>query len=953
MSLVRILLALALVLVAAAAVEAQTNRAPYANAGPDVTVQASPGGGDPPEIVVLSAGNQLVPPRTLDQDGDTLTCAWDVRAFSPTAAPTLVLSSSTGCDITATVPVMPPGSVTEYVYQVVLFVDDGRVVGEGLPNHQLGITCHDVVTSNQYFPARMCDTIVIRVVERTKPPVLATPPFTLSRNPIDLVADRQLDFIIQAAGVVDDYETKTVEVIFDGPTRIVFPLEKIAPGTASTQRPETSTWQTRALVSDARWMTGTYEVTVEARDAQNGLGASEYGSYQFEVTADADIQGNLDLSVIPGSLATTSVNGAECLPGVTATASYILNREVNLRLAVLFPYVADDSSVPMDVFAGEVVLLTYRVDGSGTPFVSSPVLVPYPYVISLATLAAVDQGLAIIAQDRLGNVAILCLRLVVDLDAPFYMPHIPPIAYRGVETPIAVATRERWETEATLRVDSPWGGVYEKTIDGGQSSLPTGLNWIRLPALGSDQDAWVTAFDADPTQLASMSKPCDILVDMFSPYDGYDTIVRVRDWTVRRAVKIPATTAEATPSYAIDADGDGVIQNTEPIIPGGTTQLPLPTENRCRDPFTGFPEVRAFLHEGPSQIFIWRYTGFVTGMYHTQFSIQDYATNKIARDYNYKGIVSGQTIVEVNVTLNGEFLMQQAFLDAALHRETPSMKTYLRIAGQHAPADGSKPFCPEKVEDAFLDARPILVGDTMCFFAQGVYTSTLTPPPFTILNILVEDAKENVVTMASDFVDPGDPVTLVDSRTFVASQHVFNVTVDGSLFGLINETLPSDNKRTVAVEVYAGRVDAQLGSGAASYHIRASAHGIIRLEEGAVTLRADGTMDKKYDLRLNQSILRLPGGGWVGSRYEFTVVDGGVNRTLYWDPSSNYSLKFNKACANLTDEEKVVDPAADPPKDPRCRAVTVLGKAEAPAKKSPAFLVIPTLAALILLARRR
>lgn len=916
------------------AVPAQTNRAPYASAGPDITTPSSPGGGLPPVQVLLDArieeddfGN---PPQSFDPDEDTLACFWDVRSSSPNPAPGLVFSSTTTCEVTVTIPSMPNSAVLRYDYQIVLFVYDGRVAGSASPDHAQGITCYSPAAS-MYFPARMCDSLALTVLQRTAPPEFASPAFSLTPSAgIDLVVNRRDTVVMRAAGVRDDFETRTLELIFEGPNRFTVPLTKVAPApSASPARPEISTWEAQMPVTDPRWRVGTYNVIAEARDAQNAVTRTDDEEtpfdFQYEVSAGSEIGGQLRLDVVDHGLVTTEFTNQYCLNVEDAAPQgYVLGPGQTLRLEVVWPVVTDDTSVPGDVFRGPVTMQSFTK--VGTEDRRGPVIeLPQPYYVSLSGLSYEDQTIRFEATDRLGNEASLCIYLGVDTNAPLYVPDVPAVTYRDIPFPIALLTRESTRTVASLRVDNyGYPEVYEKSIDGSLPSLPPGLESARLPQFGQGRDVFVMAFDADPALPSAATRPCDIMLDLFEPYGVFDNVLRPSTWTIYPLFAMGRADAETTPDYAVDFnknnqidDGSGPTGYADYIVPGGTPESPFATKNRCRDPFAGKPEVRGFLNDGPTQLFVWRLVRSDTDVATTTFAIQDLTHNRVATDYVYNFTLSGVAAYSIPISLNSAFITRVAEVDAKFTKDNLN-KAHVRVGGVHKPASGET-FCPQTVGDAFLAPQPVMVGDKMCYLAGFKQTSVLIPPPTVPVTLAFTDQAGRVHFREIKSLEADEEAVLFGSKMLLAGQYIVNVTLTPLS---VEDTAPADNLRTVTVEVFAGRVDDRVASPAKQYFIRALSPGVVRLADGAVTLKPDGSIEKKYELRYNTTLTRIDG-EMVGARYEFTVPDGSGNRTLYWNPHAQYSMKYNKDCTKLTADEAKVDRQAEPPKDPECRPVTV------------------------------
>lgn len=989
-------------------VNAAVNRPPVSNPGPDETTSESAPGAvlqsscqdvmDPtlsassrlrsyqttdaatsaaPNIVTLSGTNSY------DPDGNDVPLTYKWRLVDkPAGAPDLCLKAggTTGLE-KVYVPNILPFKSASYTYTIRLAVLDGlnsRTITDGVtttgsttvssatavfsgadiceelktPNLPAGtiivsrISATDVVVSNaatasgtaqsfainpgtipgpdtecgycNYNPLA-CKTMSLTVRNTNQPPTLSASPFSLiTPRSVDLIDNRgnngppvlpnQITFT--TAAITDDRETVAAIVTITDPKEaghnLTVQLSKLSGSSIDPNtHVETSTWRGSLPVDTKEFLTGSYDVTLTAFDADGASATSEAGNIDIDASASlADPR----LPVINlNQFVTATPHADSCFPGVKRVSTQVFAPGSVLRPEI-FIYPATDPGLYLASGAPDPLLLlrkvTYQVcfQTGSQPGLGPEIPLLSPFYISEDTLFAgqtdvKDLVVKITAYDRQRGVEATAVPLVLGLGNPQVRIERDNVTYQGIPFGYDVYVHDRVDATAQLRIE-PFNNtvkVYDVKATNNGTQTPAGTKAFNVPTYAS-----LLRYDIDSDGL------CEVLIDANNDakLDGA--------WTPLNLSIVPLladyNSARQTYDYVVDKNGDGRANVGEISIVGNkTTIIEKKGAPPCALPFS--PGLTAFLSQGPTQVFIFAIERNKLGLANTTVTVSDVAHN------------AGQV-------LKGSFVTEKAGTDARVVSASvgpgpflPGDLVPLHATVRHEPRAGFKP-----------EPRPALRLALTDNDRSVVMSANRTHPLYTMTPQL---------TGRQDFDVP------LQDREFLPGDHSLVFTV--SLPPLVNETdFSNDASSPVAFTVYLGEV--VQGSSFASgqrYFIVADRSGLPVLHNGAVEIGADGKVVRKHDLTFAQD---------PNVRFTFVVSDKTGNHTLYWDPLARYSLTFDKDCAQLSATEREVDRAANPVKDPKCRAITVLAPNQTPVpKKTPGvelgFLVLAI--AVFALRRRR
>jgi MYXO-CTERM domain-containing protein len=399
--------------------------------------------------------------------------------------------------------------------------------------------------------------------------------------------------------------------------------------------------------------------------------------------------------------------------------------------------------------------------------------------------------------------------------------------------------------------------------------------------------------------------------------------------------------------------------------------------NLCLDPFADHPETRAFLEHAATQVFVYNLARKTLGSTRWTFAIQDQVSNRFA-DPSFAFRYPGMTTTHVSY-LYGNLTTIEAVADVKVLDAAAT-------SGPLLPGDRVD-ISASVTQETFLQPAPDLLvfiglderGDHSCADLDqnglGDPCVALYCPPAAQLcaAIIASGASQPVVFVRPQAVDPSRidttggtnpfseifPEALLrpDAAVWLASPYAagrHSVNVTAFSFTSVTDLDLTNNQKVVDFEVYLGELvygtyPAGQDPTGRTFYIRTSEnHRLPRIDGGAVELNPDGSIKQAYSLILDET----------GTRYKFSFDDQGTEQTVTWDPQARWSRTFGKECSQLTDAEKAIDLAAVPPKDPQCRAITVVAPVAAPeeAAKSPSLQLeagILVLGLAAFLARRR
>ncbi len=906
-------------------------------------------------------------------------------------------------------PKLQPGQTTACIYSIDVLVSDSQTRPAQPAAPSAGVTDYTLAM----------DTIVITVNPVATDPLdvfadvlafVCDTPYPnpniqcVNRTGADIVDDHGKHILFQYGPIYDDRETRAVQLLLyvSETQSILVPLtSKIVtvPFQANPHQDEQSYWVGQVPVDTPALIVGTYLYHSRVYDGQGGVSIHEGGDDielgEFEVTAalapDDTLSYPCSLNGAPAQLGqgnapciqlSTSAAAVftpnNCFPGFTREPPHALGTGETLRPQVFWAFPVTELPVAPIFdhnlmgwkFTYQSCIRSTNGDGTVSFLAQGPeVELRAPYFMSLDTLFDGEQEVALRAYDRIGTaIAPVVIPIVEDRSKPVFVTDIHDVNYEGLPFQMVVYVHDDIGTAVTLHIDAfnrtaAGKAVHHDALIVANQLAYDGNGWeITLPRLGD-----MVPFDIFGTQ--DLGTTCDYLYDQ----NGDGLLDRAYSPATRTMIElISVEGATGTIDVVVDLNANGEADVGEKLLVGDPTTI-IRNANQCIDPFSDQPHLQWFLSDAPTQVFVFNLTRFRLGDANYQFTIQDVVFNRFA-DPSYEFSYAGET--SPTSYLAGTFETRHAVVDAMVESISVSAGPFLagdkvsvtvlakqesRLVPAVDPADApivplqlllSLPGSGECRNPASSDLRQCLricpsstnVGCTGVPTATGVtYTNVFTRPL-----VGINAATIDPYGIVPEYAPP--EVVAIALSAYPAGKHTLHAEV------LIPDSVDDDdlanNFKTETLEIYLGQI--VVGAYPANsvpqgrvFYIRAE-RGSAQIQNGAVEIDASGAL-VEYDLQLNQ----------VGApRYEFTYQnEEGEDQVAYWEPQTRYSRVYGKDCSALTDAEKLVDARATPPKDPQCRAITVITPAVAtePEKSTPGFEPIVALLALAMLAflRRR
>lgn len=942
-----------------------------------------------------------------------------------------------------TAPQIPPGHAGGCIYTIdVMAYDRNQPPLQGDPG-TAGVTDHTkdvdtVIITIMPHSTRpiiedaktemMVCTLTLRQLIDNSPSSLVAPPPLASldqtgkcdkTDAVDIHEDHGQYLIIGFGPITDDKEVRSVQAILnmtDGlyPHAILVPLtEKIVrqPYILNPHQDEISYWVGQIAVDTPDLTIGTYEIELVVYDSDGGV-ARIRDDAQMEGTADLlrpddepaapcnDPGGNAPCIFINKAPAAPRPNA--CFSGVSRTSPFVLGKGLTLRPEVYWGYFnpAVDDPRLSPIFDRDLMRwkVTYQScvfgsiqDGTAIPSFGPETRLQPPFYLSLDSLFAGEQEVAIRAYDRHGNERQeIVVPLVEDEQAPRYAMPPPMLArpvttYQDLQSQLVVFVHDDVDSVVTLHINkfntttTGRGVAHDHALFSGASLGDKNGTAVILPRMDA-----ITSLDLFGNQ--DFKTTCDYLFDQ----DGDGVIDVYYHWANHTLGRILSDADPVTGDvqFVVDRNNNGIADIGEPVVradkvtdPQGDTTLILQGTDKCIDPFQDQPHLQAWFAMAPTQVFAFNVTRHLLGETPYTISVRDvlfgnFAPQRMGFNYTVNNVKTAAPVSALQGTLETRLAIVDAqVIEAEVVSDGPflvgdpvalGIKVTQTSAVDPAPAAGSEPKVPlsiivlepsptnpeclDRTQKSCLQVCIVLVGTKGCeipdiMHAQEV--SVVASRPYGQLGPTALDT----TGIIPEFQDPG-------TAALAASPYrpgIHNVLATVGLPASVKEHDPANNEKKVTFEVYLGQVvvgaaPANSAPSGRVFWIRAQTNGLPLIRGGAIEINADGSVGDTYDLRLNESA-DLP-------RYDFTYTDGEVSKVAHWEPQTRYSRTFGKDCKALSASEKVVDLSANPPRDPKCRPMTVITpKTDEPVveKKTPTIGVLAIAAAIAVafLLRRR
>lgn len=798
--------------------------------------------------------------------------------------------------------------------------------------------------------------------------------------------------------VVDDLETRAVQLTFHTPCNVCKPdLEHhfIVPLTtkllaqqysASPPVEEWSTWLGNLPIDTPSLIAGVYQVDSVVYDGEGGHSTSltpDDHLLDFEVTSAIGADGVPTAPCNPvGSGhapcyvaddgARTEVRFHACFPdaGATLPARALGHGEVvrpQVFWATLGP---NDPTVTPAIYDAGLFgwKVTYQscIKDSKTGFraLGEEVDLPKPYFLSLDTLSG-EQEVAIRMYDRIGNdVQSIVIPIVKDTDKPDFYDNNPLVTYQGIPFQLVMYVHDFTDTAVTLHIETFNKTLQGKVVHYDNVLVAGGTNFngtvTSLPRLGN-----MTAYDLFGAH--DLKSTCDYLYDA----DGdsahildhyYNPVNHTSGLLVYGDTQIGAT------NWYADTNKNGQPDNGEPMVVG---DLPnhVKDHDKCLNAFVEDPYLQFYLGNGTTQVFAFNLTRYLLGNTTYQFTIQDLVFNRFS-DATASLQIEGVGLPHTS-SLFGHLETQHAKVDARILDVSVARGNYL--AGDLVKVYVNATQIAQLGPNVRPQDAPVvpLTFDISDISSPSECSSPTSLDQHLCLRICPIDGCAATSVRSGEVVKKvfDRPITFYRNRNALLTQdlvataaqpytpgsHTVNakVRVDPH----VTDSLLANNEKAATFEIYLGEVvvGAYPAHGQPSgrvFLIKANLQRLPQTLAGAIEVDASGAVKASHDMVLNQT------GG--PPRYEFTYTDdAGKQQTAAWEPQTRFSRVFGKDCSKLTDVEKTVDLAANPPLDPQCRFITVVapkGNVPAAGKKSPGpelVLVLLAIAAMVALLRRR